>query len=105
MNINEKSAALNKERFNSLMDSLRELEDLNSDLLVMVTFDSAFVKIKIKSKSDPYCWCDLPIMLIDHDSRYTRNEIGTAQGIVDILVDLNRFYGVRKAVLGKLAKR
>nr|DAR49044.1 MAG TPA: hypothetical protein [Caudoviricetes sp.] len=104
MNINEKSAALNKERLNSLMDSLRELEDLNSDLLVIITFDGAFVKIKIKSKSDPYCWCDLPIMLIDHDSRYTRNEIGTAQGVVDILIDLNRFYGVRKAVLGKLAK-
>ena len=94
-----------KNNMNDLFSNLRELEELNSDLLVIVTFDGAFVKIKIKNKSDPYCWCDLPIMLIDNDSRYTRNEIGTAQGIVDILIDLNRFYGVRKAVLGKLAKR
>ena len=104
MNINEEFAPLNKKRFNSLMASLCKLEDLNSDLLAIVTFDGEFVKIKIKSKSDPYCWCDLPIMLIDHDSRYTHNEIGTAQGIVDILIDLNRFYSIRKAVLGKLAK-
>ena len=94
-----------KNNMNDLFSNLRELEELNSDLLVIVTFDGAFVKIKIKNKSDPYCWCDLSIMLIDNDSRYTRNEIGTAQGIVDILIDLNRFYGVRKAVLGKLAKR
>lgn len=93
-----------KNNMNDLFLDLRELEELNSDLLAMVIFKGKFIKIKIKSKSDPTCWCELPVMLIDNNAWYAQKEIYAMRDIVDILCYLNRFYGVRKAVLGKLAK-
>ena len=93
-----------KEIFNSLMNLLKKLESLNSDLLAEVTIEKDIVRILARSKSDPSCQCYL-CTIFACDGAYFNNEISRAQELVDLLINLNRYYHVRKAVLGKLVDR
>ena len=104
MTTNKVFVPIVKANFNILMNSLRNLEDLNSDLCVEVTIEENFVRIVIRSKSDPSCSYFLRILAV-WDACFAMNEISRAQELVDLLINLNRYYRVRKATLGKLVER
>ena len=104
MTTNKVFAPLVKANFNILMNSLRNLENLNSDLLAEVTIEDGFVRIAIRSKSDTRCTYFLRCLIVC-DAHFASEEIFKTQELVDLLINLNRYYHVRKAALGKLVDR
>ena len=104
MTISKAYADYLKERFNSLMNLLKKLESLNSDLLAEVTIEKDIVRLLARSKSDPSCQCYL-CTIFACDGAYFNNEINRAKDVVDVLINLNSRYECRKAVLGKLVSR
>lgn len=91
-----------------ILNDLKDLEQLNSDITVSIKFSEGIcgslgVMVRLGNKHDNSCFMYPTSALIDSDTYLT--ECQSVRSVIRVIIKLNKDYGARKAALGSLVRR